>query len=201
MRKPTTPPVRKAMPIAVSRPPGSPAAAATRRFARVASAMPAPPMNELKTAPTMKNSDRPILTADLVVGVVHRQQEQQDDGDDDEDRQRLELAEQVRRRAFLHGAGDLLHVLGAPAGGEHRLGRTAAAKPSATSAKTSATMTNVTFEPLRDTPPPRRELWRSRTSMSSCTPTAPGRRTRPARAHPRHRGDDNWVPRTRDQEQ
>src|SRR5215813_14022656 len=28
-----------------------------------------------------------------------------------------------------------------------------AAKPSAISAKTSATMTNVTFEPLRDTPP------------------------------------------------
>ena len=39
------------------------AAAATRRFARVASAMPAPPMKELKTAPTMKNNDRPILTA------------------------------------------------------------------------------------------------------------------------------------------
>jgi hypothetical protein len=30
----------------------------------------------------------------------------------------------------------------------------AAAKPSATSAKTTATMTNVTFELLRDTPPP-----------------------------------------------
>jgi hypothetical protein len=49
--------------MAFSRPPDSPAAAATRKFARVASAMPAPPIKELKTAPTMKNNDRPILTA------------------------------------------------------------------------------------------------------------------------------------------
>jgi hypothetical protein len=83
---------------------------------------------------------------------VHRQQEQQHDRDDDEDRQRLELTEQVRRRAFLHGAGDVLHFGGAPACGEHRLANSGA-KASATSAKTIATMTNVTFELLRDTPP------------------------------------------------
>jgi hypothetical protein len=35
--------------------------------------------------------------------------------------------------------------------------------------------------------------------MSSCTPTAPGRRTN-HRAHPLLGGDDNWVPRARDQE-
>ncbi len=64
MRKPTTPPVRNAICIAFSRPPPLlRAAAATRRLARVASAMPAPPMKALKTAPTTKNSDRPILTA------------------------------------------------------------------------------------------------------------------------------------------
>src|SRR4051812_46622762 len=36
--------------------------------------------------------------------------------------------------------------------------------------------------------------------MSSCTPTAPERRTKPPGASP-PRGNDNWVPRTRDQEQ
>ena len=50
MRKPTTPPVRNAICIAFSRPPSaSRAAAATRRLARVASAMPAPPMNALNS--------------------------------------------------------------------------------------------------------------------------------------------------------
>ena len=91
------------------------AAAATRRLARVASAMPAPPMNALNTAPTTKNSRPADLDRGLVVaGVVHRQQEQQHDRDDDEDAERLELAEQVRRGALLHGAGDLLHLGGAP---------------------------------------------------------------------------------------
>ncbi len=37
---PTAPPVRNAMRVAFSRPPGSRAAAATRMFARVASHMP-----------------------------------------------------------------------------------------------------------------------------------------------------------------
>src|SRR5690606_4783079 len=36
---------------------------ATRTLARVASAMPEAPMEALNTAPTTKNSDRPILTA------------------------------------------------------------------------------------------------------------------------------------------
>ena len=63
MRKPTTPPVRKAICMARSRPPSaSRAAAATRTLARVASPMPAPPMNALNSAPTMKKTERPILT-------------------------------------------------------------------------------------------------------------------------------------------
>jgi hypothetical protein len=64
VRKPTTPPVRNAIRIAFSRPPScSRAAAATRRLARVAIAMPAAPMNAEKTAPTTKNTDRPTCTA------------------------------------------------------------------------------------------------------------------------------------------
>src|SRR4051795_5331202 len=51
VRKPTTPPVRNAMPIAVSRPPCSPAAAATRRLARGASAQPPPPTNAQEDPP------------------------------------------------------------------------------------------------------------------------------------------------------
>jgi hypothetical protein len=61
--KPTTPPVRNAICIAFSRPPSSRAAAATRRFARVASAMPRPPIVAENTAPTTKKTDRPILTS------------------------------------------------------------------------------------------------------------------------------------------
>jgi hypothetical protein len=37
--------------------------------------------------------------------------------------------------------------------------------------------------------------------MSSCTTTTPGTVDETGRALPRHRGDDNWVPRPRDQEQ
>ena len=123
MRKPTTPPVRKAICIAFSRPPlagASRAAAATRRFARVARAMPAPPMKALNTAPTMKKSDRPILTLVTLPPLVDRQQEEQHDRDDDEDAERLELAEQVGLSALLDRAGDLLHFLGALTGRQNR---------------------------------------------------------------------------------
>ncbi len=70
MRKPTTPPVRNAIFMAASRPPArSLAAAATRRLARVASHMPAPPMNALNRAPTTKKSERPIFTASSLPSV------------------------------------------------------------------------------------------------------------------------------------
>ena len=121
VRKPTTPPVRKAMPIAVSRPPcltgrrGHPQVGPGReRHARAADER----AEDRADDEEQRTAD---LDPDLVVGVVHRQEEEQDDRDHHEDRERLELAEQVRRRAFLHGAGDLLHVLGAPAGLENRL--------------------------------------------------------------------------------
>ena len=61
---PTTPPVRKAICMAFSRPPPpSRAAAATRTLARMASDMPTSPMKAEKTAPTTKKSERPILMA------------------------------------------------------------------------------------------------------------------------------------------
>ena len=123
MRKPTTPPVRNAICIAFVRPPPPlRAAAATRTLARVASHMPAPPMKALNSAPTMKKSDRPILTAGLAAGdLTDREQEEHHDGDHDEDAERLELPQQVRLRALLDRAGDFLHFLGALAGGENRL--------------------------------------------------------------------------------
>ncbi|GAA2618540.1 hypothetical protein Adu01nite_49500 [Paractinoplanes durhamensis] len=58
----------------------------------------------------------------------------------------------------------------------------------------------MTFEPLRDTPPAAEVikvpdinvlLYTDRTREADVT----------ARAHPRHRGDDNRAPRSRDQEQ
>jgi hypothetical protein len=76
-----------------------------------------------------------------------------------------------------------------------------AAKPSAISAKTSATMINVTFEPLRDTPPAAEVIKVPDINVLLYTDRARCRRTNPAGRIPRYRGDDNWVPRTRDQEQ
>ena len=98
--------------------------------------MPAYAMNAEKRAPTTKNSDRP-MRIDVGVGG---QQEQQDEREHHEAGQRLELPGQVRRRALLHGPGDLLHLLGALVGGEHAL-RSATAKPSATSAITATSTT------------------------------------------------------------
>ena len=90
------------------------AAAATRTFARVASHMPRYPIVAENTAPTRKNDRAAELDA-----VVTGQQEQEREDDDGEDRQGAELAAQVRRRPFLHGLGDVLHLLGAFARGEH----------------------------------------------------------------------------------
>jgi len=59
---PTTPPVRKAMRMPSERPSGWRAAAATRTLALTARLMPRYPMAAEKRAPTMKKTERPILT-------------------------------------------------------------------------------------------------------------------------------------------
>ncbi len=59
---PATPPVRKAMRIALTSPPSSLAAAATRTLPRTASHMPVYPVIAEKTAPTRKKIERPTFS-------------------------------------------------------------------------------------------------------------------------------------------
>ena len=68
MNKPTTPPVRNAMRVAFSRPPGSREAEATRMLAAVASRMPRLPIVAENSAPTRKKIDRPMLSPMLAAG-------------------------------------------------------------------------------------------------------------------------------------
>ena len=74
--KPTTPPVRNAICIAFSRPPSSRAAAATRRLARVASAMPSA-TDDRREHGADDEEDRPAdLDQRLVVTRVRNRQQE-----------------------------------------------------------------------------------------------------------------------------
>ena len=96
-----------------------------------------------KPAPTRKNSERQIRTAD----VVGRQRQQHEERDDGEDAERAELAGQVGVGALLDGQGDVLHVVGALTGGEHLVRGTPRPSPSAPSAITATTTTSNEVAP------------------------------------------------------
>ena len=113
---PATPPVRNAIRIAVRSPP-SRAAAATRTLPRTHSDMPVNPVSAENTAPTRKKMLRPQRTPSPPVGTGSSSKHEEDD--DHEHTEGLELAAQVRGRAFLYGTCDVLHPLGALAGREH----------------------------------------------------------------------------------
>ena len=81
------------------------AASAVRTFERTATFMPMKPAAAESTAPIRKPTAAPQPEL-----VVEAEQQERDDRDD---RDRRVLAAQVRRGAFLHGARDLLHPLGA----------------------------------------------------------------------------------------
>ena len=102
---PATPPVRKAMRIARWAP-VTLAAAATRTFA--ADGEPhADVAGDRGEHGADEEEDR---APDPLRRVVGGEQEQQEEDQDREHAERAELAVEVRRRAFLHRLGDLLHL-------------------------------------------------------------------------------------------
>ena len=74
-------------------------------------------MENENTAPITKNSERPIRSPQPSAG----RKKSSDEHDHTEDQQRVPLPLQVRAGAFLHRLGDVLHLRGALAGGQHLL--------------------------------------------------------------------------------
>ena len=94
--------------------PRSLAAAATRRLARTASDMPRYPTAAEKPAPTRKNTERKIRTVMSSAGSASSAK----NATAAKIAEGAELPLQVGVCALLHGEGDVLHVVGALAGGE-----------------------------------------------------------------------------------
>ena len=155
VRKPTTPPVRKAIFMAASRPPSrSRAAAATRRLARVASHMPAPPMNALNSAPTTKNAERPSFTRVSLPSVSCTGSR---NSSTTAITTKIASVRNCRSRyadAPSCTAPEISCMFVVPLPAARTALVRAAAKTSATSAMTAAMTTYVTLAPVRDSAPP-----------------------------------------------
>ena len=135
---PATPPVRKAICIAPSR---SPPSSGRGRHPDVAAdgephADVAGDARRRPRRPGRRSSGRSTLRRSVSRG----QQEQHEEDDDGEDAEGPELPRQVRRRALLDGAGDLLHLARCPRRRREPRAPAAAATPSATSAMTATTI-------------------------------------------------------------
>ncbi len=144
---PTTPPVRNAICIAPSRLP-SRAAEATRTFARVASHIPAPPMNALNAAPTTKNSDLPMRTdmPPSCTGSRNSSTTAITTNTPSVRNCRNRYADAPSCTALAMSC-----IFWVPLPAPSTVRTSTAANPSATRAITAATITYVRFAPVRDT--------------------------------------------------